>query len=104
METNIAFEEWAEIFWVHELATILGNGEMTKFPGKKTYLVFGPAVSWVGVQLSACPGVADDWFGFSSRSRRQHYLHLFPSHVSFGIVVHVLLLLIFASLRTATPV
>ena len=35
METNIAFEEWAEIFWVHELATILGNGEMTKFPGKK---------------------------------------------------------------------
>ena len=35
METNIAFEEWEEIFWVHELATILGNGEMTKFPGKK---------------------------------------------------------------------
>ena len=34
METNIAFEEWVEIFWVHELTTILGNGEMTKFPGK----------------------------------------------------------------------
>jgi hypothetical protein len=31
MERNIAIVEWAEIFWVHEH----GNGEMTKFPGKK---------------------------------------------------------------------